>query len=510
MREYPRAPDSEAPKRIRTGIEGLDSILCGGLPPGRIFLVEGTPGTGKTTLALQFLLEGLKQGENTLYVTLSETKDELLDVARSHGWSLEGVGLYELEAVEDLLKPEDQYTVFQPAEVELGQTIKRIGEQVEDLEPSRVVLDSLSEIRLIAQNPLRYRRQILALKQFFKGRKCTVLLLDDCSSGRDDVQLESIAHGVILLEQYATEYGPTRRRLQVRKMRGVGYSEGYHDFKIRPGGLTVYPRLDAAGHKVVRCMEEVLTTSELPELHALTGGGLQFGSSVLILGPAGSGKSMLATQYALAAVRREICVSCYLFEESEDTFLNRASALGMDLSRFRDRLAIQRVDPAELSPGEFACKVRESVEDRMARVVIIDSLNGYLNAMPSDRFLIVQMHELLSYLGERNVLALLVLAQHGLVSTAAQAEIDLSYLADTVVLLRYFEAAGAVRQAISIIKKRVGLHEHTIRELLITDGGLRIGPPLRDFQGVLTGTPRYKGAEERLFEVDENGVYRRQ
>lgn len=497
MRESGKPQKQELP-RVRTGVAGLDKILGGGLPRDRIYLLEGAPGTGKTTLAQQFLLEGVRESEKTLYVTLSETKDELLAVANSHGWSLDGIHLYELEAMEDLLKPEDQYTVFHPAEVELGQTTKRICEQVEAIGPARVVLDSLSEMRLIAQNPLRYRRQILSLKQFFTGRQCTVLLLDDGGGGKDDLQLESIAHGVILLEQQSGEYGLARRRLQVRKMRGVGFREGYHDFSIKPGGLVVYPRLLATQDRGPGKRE--MLTSGVAELDLLTGGGLDLGSSTLILGPSGSGKSMIATQYALAALKRGERVSCYLFEDSVETFLHRGKTLGMDLNGyFNDgRVETNRIDPAELSPGEFTSHVRRSVEERQARVVVIDSVNGYLYAMPNDRVLVIQMHELLTYLSQRGILTILVLVQHGLMSATAQSPVDLSYLADTVMMLRYFEAGGSVRQALSVIKKRTGTHERTIRELTVGSKGLKIGEPLREFIGVLTGAAQYRGSEPLL------------
>jgi circadian clock protein KaiC len=491
-------------KTIGTGIQGLDQILNGGLPSHRIYLVEGSPGTGKTTLALQFLREGARLGEKTLYVTLSETRDEIHGVARSHGWTLDGLDLYELEAMKDLLQPEEQYTVFYPAEVEMGNTIKRIRENVEAVQPTRAVFDSLSEMRLLAQSPLRYRRQILALKQFFKGRNCTVLFLDDGSDGKDDLQLHSIAHGVILLEQHAGEYGTTRRRVQIRKMRGVHYRDGYHDVTIRPGGLNVYPRIEISEGPPENGRASL--ASGIPELDQLTGGGLDFAASTLILGPAGCGKSMLASQYTCAALRRGERAVCYLFEEGIETFLRRCEGIGIDLRRYYEagQLMIQRIDPAELSAGEFSALVREAVEVQKVLIVVIDSVNGYLNAVPSDRFLLVRMHGLLTYLGQKGVLTILVFAQHGLLQTPASSQVDLSYLADTVILLRYFEAAGSVRQAVSIVKKRVGPHERTIREWVVGKGGLRVGEPLLDFQGVLTGTPEYIGAAEDLFEVERN------
>ncbi len=484
--------NSSSAKRIATGVPGLDDVLAGGLPRDRLYLIEGNPGTGKTTLALQFLREGHRQGEQVLYVTLSETKDELRDVAESHGWSLDGIGLYELEAVQNDIEEDQEYTVFHPAEIELAETTKRILARVEQLNPSRVVFDSLSELRLLAQAALRYRREILALKQFFAGRRTTVLLLDDRTGGENDLQLQSISHGVIRLERVNAEYGITRRRLHVVKMRGVRFRDGYHDYTIDTGGLVVFPRLVAAEHRPGFPRERA--ASDLAALDALLGGGLERGTSSLIMGPAGSGKSSLATQFVFAACRRGENVWCGIFEENLKTFFDRSAGTGMPLDEFVETglLKVQQIDPGELSPGQFAAAVFDAVQRRGARVIVIDSLNGYLNAMPNEQYLLLQMHELLTYLAQQGVLTIFVMAQHGLMGNM-QTPLEVSYLADNVLLLRYFEAVGEVRLAISIVKQRKSAHERTIRELRITGEGIRIGEPLREFTGVLTGVPRYQG-----------------
>lgn len=490
-------------RRVGAGIPGLDYILGGGFPENHLYLIEGDPGTGKTTLALQWLLEGRRHGETGLYVTLSESKNELCAVAASHGWSLEGIGLFELNSLEERLQGEDQYTVFHPAEVELSETTKRICELVNTTQPSRVVFDSLSEMRLLARDPLRYRRQVLALKQFFAGRKCTVILLDDRTSEETDLQLQSISHGVVLLERLSVEYGGARRRLTVSKMRGLQFREGYHDFSIEQGGLVVYPRLVASQHRQDQALAPAprrAALSGIQALDSLLGGGIHYGTSTLVMGPAGSGKSTLVTQYAETLARHGEKVVCYVFEETRENFLERAQGLGMDLSSHLEsgHIVVEQIDPAEISPGQFAHKVRSAAEDGDARVVIIDSMNGYLNAMPSESFLLIQMHELLVFLNERGVLTLMVLAQHGLMGTSMQSPVDVTYLADTVILLRYFEAFGEVKQAVAVIKKRTGGHERLIREFHITSAGVEIGQPLQEFEGVLTGVPVYKGKRENL------------
>ncbi len=477
-----------------SGTVGLDQILGGGLTPNRLYLVEGDPGAGKTTLAMRYLLEGAARGESVLYVTLSETREEITSIAESHGWSLDAVQIFELVAPEESLTPDSQYTMYHPAETELAETTRAVLEEVDRVKPKRVVFDSLSEMRLLAQNPLRYRRQILALKQFFTGRQCTVLLLDDRSSEDSDLQVRSIAHGVLTLEQLSPEYGAERRRLRVIKMRGKQYQGGYHDFTIVKGGLSVFPRLVASEHH--RSFTRDRVVSGVTPLDDLLGGGLDRGTSTLIMGPAGTGKSSVALQYACAAAMRGEPVAVFAFDESIGTLIGRTTALGMDVQGQiqAGRIRVQQVDPAELSPGEFVHTVRSQVEEGGCRMVIIDSLNGYLNAMPEERFMIIQLHELLTYLGQQGVTTIMVVAQHGLVGSAMQAPVDVSYLADCVVMTRYFELEGRVKKAISVVKKRSGSHEETIRELRIGTQGLKVGEPLEHLRGVLTGVPTVRDA----------------
>jgi circadian clock protein KaiC len=476
---------------VSSGIEGLDALLTGGFTPHRMYLVEGNPGTGKTTLAMQFLLEGKQRGEATLYVTLSETSAELQAVAASHGWSLEGIEIFQLAASE-AVSSEDQYTLYHPAEVELGETMKAVLAVVERVRPARVVLDSLSELKLLARDPLRFRRQILALKEFFAGREATVLLLDDHSTGPADLQLQSLSHGVVLLEQLPIDYGRARRRLRVVKFRGVAAVEGFHDFVIRRGGLIVFPQLTVGTSSVVRFLDDV--HSGLAELDDLLGGGLTWGTTTVIIGPPGTGKSTLGAQF-VAACAETAPAAVFLFDERVATFTARCDALAMRIS---DRLAkgqirIEQIEPGELSPGEFSYRVREAVETRGARVIFVDSINGYLNAIPQSDTPLARMHELLSFLNERNVATVVTVAQHGIIGTTMATPLDLSYLADSILLLRFFEAHGAVRRAISVVKKRTGVHESTIRELEIGPDRLRVGAALTDFQGVLTGVPQYTG-----------------
>ncbi len=491
------APTSSS-TRLPTGIEGLDHILGGGLPQGRVYLVEGTPGTGKTTLALQFLLEGARRNESGLYFALSESRAELQAVAASHGWSLDDFTVREVIPVGEVAGPEEPYTIFHPSEVELGETIKTICQEVERLKPVRVVIDSLAEMRLLAQEPLVYRRQILALKQFFVGRNCTVLLLDDRHPSVADQHFHSLVHGIVMLDQATPVYGAKRRQLEVVKLRGIKYLDGLHDFSIQTGGLAVYPRLVAAEHRAP--FERGPFPSGVPELDALLGGGLERGTSTLLMGPSGVGKSTLAAQYVLAAAERGQHAVVYLFDEGVENFLARTTGLGLDVRGQvqAGRVSLRQVNPAQLSPGEFAQQVRACVEKENSSVVVIDSLNGYLNAMPAERWLLVQLHELLSYLDQRGMVSLLVMAQHGLVGSNMESPVDVSYLADTVLLLRYFEAAGEVRKAISVVKKRTGGHELTIREFRLGPRGVRLGQPMQEFQGILTGTPTYAGKEGPL------------
>jgi circadian clock protein KaiC len=480
-----------------SGVAGLDDVLGGGFTPRRLFLIEGVPGSGKTTLAMQFLMSGVRQRQPVLLVTLSETQQEIADTAASHGWSLDGITVHEVVPSESSLQTDDQYTMFHPAEVELSQTIRSLLDQVDQLKPRRVVFDSLSELRLLAGSPLRYRRQILALKQYFAGRNCTVLLLDDMTTADRDLQVQSISHGVVLLEQLQPEYGSDRRRLRVVKYRGRQYRGGYHDYKIERGGLTVYPRLVAAEHR--GAADRIRHPSGVSELDALLGGGIESGTSTLIVGAPGAGKSSLTAQFAYTGVGRGQRTSMFLFDESVKTFLMRAEALNMPLRQYVDsgQVAIIPIDPAELSPGEFCDRIRVAVDENNANIVVVDSLNGYLNAMPGERFLVNQLHELFMYLGQRNVATLLTAAQQGLIGMQMTSPVDATYLADAVILLRYFEAAGEVRKAISVVKKRGGFHERTIREFRLDRGRVEVGPPLHNFHGVLSGIPTMQKPLER-------------
>jgi circadian clock protein KaiC len=492
-----RNDNTPGPARIETGIAGLDDILGGGLPQGHLYLIEGDPGTGKTTLALQFLLAGIRQGENVIYVTLSESRKELEEVAGSHGWSTESLQIYEM-AGDDDLRPEAQYTVFHPSEVELADTITAILEQVDATQPQRVVFDSLSELRMLARDPLKYRRQILALKRHFAGRNCTVLLLDDrTAEGSHDLQLQSIAHGVIMMQSLERDFGIKRRRVEVRKLRGSSYREGFHDYTIATGGLSIYPRLIAAEHKPG--FQRKCVPSGLKGLDELFSGGIDTGTSTLFIGPAGCGKSTIALRYAVSSAQRGEKAVIFTFDEALATLIERAKGLGMELTPLfaNGTLEIQQIDPAELAPGEFVSRVRRLVDEQQLRVVVLDSLNGFLNAMPHEQFLAMQLHELLSYLGQQGVATILTLAQHGFIGRM-QSTVDVSYLADTVLLFRFFEYAGEIRQALSVIKKRSGPHERSIRELILAEGRISVGEPLKDFRGVLTGTPNFGGERQNL------------
>jgi circadian clock protein KaiC len=479
--------------RCPSGVEGLDDILAGGLARDCFYLIQGDPGSGKTTLALQFLLEGLRRGEPAFYVTLSETRAELLKVAQSHGWSLDKIPLMELSAIEQLLRPEAQTTVFHPSEVELNKISKLLIDEAEKARPRRVVFDSLSEFRLIAETPLRYRRELLNLKQHFARLKSTVLLLDDKSGAGVDPHILSLSHGVIEMEQLSPDYGISRRRLRVLKLRGIKFREGYHDYMIETGGLRTFPRLIAAEHHTKFKPQPVL--SGIKQLDDLLGGGLDRGTTTLILGTAGTGKSTLALQYARKMAAKGDHGMVFAFDETRGILLARAQAMGLDLERHikRGLITVNQVDPAEISPGEFASRICHGVEAG-CKLIVIDSLNGYLNAMPGEKYLNNQLHELSCYLNQQGVVTILILAQHGVVA-AAEAPVNLSYLSDTVITLRFFEALGEVKQSIAVIKKRSGRHEKTIREFKLEPGkGIRIGQPLQHFQGVLTGTPVFHGA----------------
>ncbi len=495
-------PDTPSAEKSLTGVIGLDSVMGGGYPAHNMFLVEGDPGTGKTTLALQFLLEGVRVGEKGLYVTLSESAEELRLVAASHGWSLDGIEIFELMPDPDALRPDAQYTVFHPSEVELTSTTQAIFEMVDRVHPVRVVFDSLSELRLLARDSLRYRRQILGFKHFFSHQRATVLLLDDRTGEDGDLQLRSLAHGVLLLEQLALDYGAERRKLRVVKMRGVLYRGGYHDYTIRTGGIVVFPRLVAAEHHTPFKRGTVL--SGVDELDALLGGGLDRGTSSLIMGPAGCGKTVVATQYACAAADRGDPVALYLFDERLNTFMDRADRLGMPLTKHvhDGRISIRQIDPAEVSPGEFAHLVVDATKRDGSKFLVIDSLNGYLSAMPEERLLDIRLHELLSYLAQRGVTTVLTLAQHGMFASTAGSQAEVSYLADSLLVLLFFVSLGEVRKSISVLKKRSGPHELTIREFQVTNKGIRVGKPLKEFQGVLTGVPDYIGQRHPLFAME--------
>jgi circadian clock protein KaiC len=479
-----------------TGVAGLDNVLGGGLPRNRLYLVDGHPGVGKTTLALQFLLEGVRLGERCLYVTLSESKPELESVADSHGWSIEQIDIIELSAIDRSLAGKSRNTMFQSAEVELTALSTLLVDEIEKLKPHRVVLDSLSEMRLLAQNPLRYRRQILAFKQLMAARECTVVLLDDRTAVGADVQVQSIVHGLISLTMAPVKYGIFRRCLSVVKLRAVRFREGMHDYVIRKGGLQVYPRLVAAEHHAT--FEKTVFSGGEPELDALLGGGLHSGTSNLFMGPAGSGKSTLASMFAHAAAGRGERVCYYAFDENVHLLRDRARELGRDFAPFISSglLNVQQIDPAEIAPGELAYDILKDVSTKRTRMVVLDSLNGYVNAMPNEEFLNLHLHELLTYLNQQGVVTIMILAQHGLVGPMG-APVDVSYLADTVILTRFFEAGGSVHKAISVMKKRSGAHEMTIRELMMADNRVTIGPALTKFQGVLTGVPRVLGVDSR-------------
>lgn len=489
-------------ERLSTGISGLDYILRGGLPQNRLYLIEGNPGTGKTTLSIRFLLEGVARGETCLCVTLSESREELEAAASSHGWSLDGIIIHDLTDSGESLTDSSRYTVFHPSEVELDETTRAILAEVERVKPKRVVFDSLSEMRMLASDPLRFRRQILALKQYFISQDCTVMMLDDRTSDAPDRQLESIAHGVISLDYVDSDYGKQRHTLRVVKMRGVNFQSGSHDFNIETGGIVVFPRLSGERARPGRDGELLSGAANLDQLV----GGLHYGTSTIMLGPAGVGKSTLSMMYVYAAAEKGERSAVYLFDESAETLYARTDSIGLDIRKHVESglVVLRQIQLAELTPGELSHMISTEVEQRNVSVVVIDSVNGYLMATPQERFLTMQFHELLAYLNRNGIVSIMIVGQYGLVG-AMQSPIDLSYLADTVILMRYFEAQGSVRQAISVLKKRASKHERTIREYQIDRGGLKLGEPLTEFQGVLTGVPTYKGADEGLMSTGEHG-----
>lgn len=478
-----------------TGIEGLDACIKGGLPRNRVYLVEGDPGVGKTTLALQFLLNGKANGETVLLVGLAESQNELSAVAKSHGWDLSGINVFNIASQLGL---EEEYSILQPSEIELSETIKKIMTEADRLKPSRVVIDSLSEIRLLAQNPLRYRRQILALKNHFTGRNCTVLLLDDRTSNKQEQTVQSLVHGVIELQKYSPAFGKARRKLQVVKLRGVNFQAGFHDFNITKGGLDVFPRL--VSNQFHKEFKKVRLSSGVKEMDALLGGGIDRGTTTLLLGPAGTGKSSFCVLAAVAAAERGEKSIFFMFDEGIGTLLERAHGLQMDLRPFIESglIKLQQIDPAEMTPGEFMWHMKRSVEKFGAKTVIVDSLTGYLDSMPESQFLTIQMHEMLSFLNQKGITTLLTMAQHGLIGGQMSTQIDISYLADTVILIRYFESDGEIKKAISVVKKRSGKHENTIREYYLGPNRIQVGPPLNEFRGVLTGVPVFTGSKSSM------------
>ncbi len=488
-------------ERASSGIAGLDHILGGGFPANHLYLIEGTPGAGKTTLGLQFLRRGVVEGEKGLYITLSETANELRTVAASHGWSLDGIEIFEL-VTDEGLSPDAEQSILHPSEVELGETTRGVMSVADRVKPRRIVFDSLSEMRLLAQNPLRYRRQVLALKSFFASRGCTVLLLDDRSADRSDLQLHSIAHGVVCLEQTVDQYGPERRRLRVIKMRGISFRGGEHDFNLDTGGVAVFPRLVAAEHRTLA--DTSLVSTGVPRLDTLMGGGLARGSNTLFSGPSGVGKTTTAIACVRAALQRGEKAAYYLFDEGLGTLLIRSKALGLDIEPYREsgQLVIQTLDPAEVSPGEFANMVRTAVEEGAVQTVVIDSLNAYMQAMSGDKHLLLQMHELLTYLNQRGVVTILILAQHGVLGDV-RSDVDLSYLSDGILLFRFFEARGRLLKAVSVVKSRTSDHELTIRQFRLGQQGIEVGEALADFEGVLTGAASYKGKVALLSEVHD-------
>ncbi|MBN8955975.1 MAG: AAA family ATPase [Rhizobiales bacterium] len=490
---------------IPTGIAELDVILDGGYASYRTHLIEGQPGTGKTTLALQFLLHGRAQGERGLYITLSETKDELEQVSETHGWDLSGIPIFELIPAELSLDPNQQQSVMYSSDLELGETTRMAFDEVQRIAPTRVVFDSLSEIRLLAQNPLRYRRQVIALKHFFAQRGCTVLFLDDLTEETDSLNLHSLVHGVVRLEHYALQYGAERRRLRVFKMRGRNFRGGFHDFIIRKGGIALFPRLVAAEHAETEAAREPIL-SGIRALDQLLGGGLDRGTSTLLMGPSGSGKSSIAMQFVMAALKREERALFITFDETKAILTKRCAGMSWSIEEpiRAGKLILEQVDPAELSPGELTGMVRQRVESDGVRVVVLDSLSGYQNAIPAEQFMLLLMHEMLTYLNHRGVLTILTLAQHGLVGPM-QSSVDLTYLSDTVLLLRFFEATGKIRRAISVMKKRTGRHEDEIREYRFGSNGIEVGPPLAEFHGVLSGVPNYTGPQQSLLGADNGG-----
>lgn len=488
--------------KAATGITGLDQILDGGLPRNHIYLLEGDTGTGKTTLALQFALTGAAAGETVLYITLTETAQELKQIATSHGWSTDTLHIYEIRPADAVDASSAEQTIFRTSDVELSEVVQSIRAKLAEIKPDRAVFDSMTELHLMAENQLRYRRQLLSLRQALSEINCTALLINN-QLFKDNQAIQSLVHGEVNLKQTITDYGNKQRWLSVKKMRGMRYHEGYHDFRILTGGLAVYPRLRVPDED--QPADWSLRSSGSEELDTLLGGGLNTGTSCLIAGQTGTGKSTLLTQYVYSSVQRGEATIAFVFDERRETFLKRAKGLGLDLEPYVEDglLTLHQTKVEEILLGDFVRQIQKAVTEDEVKLVAIDSLSGFLNTMPPDRFLITQMHALLTYLNQKNVLSLLTLTHHGVVGNITAQDIDVSYLADTLILLRHFEAGGSVRQAISVIKKRHGTHEKSIRELSISDDGVEVGAPLVDFSGVLSGQPRYEGNAQRLISNEE-------
>jgi circadian clock protein KaiC len=496
------AMEPVVPDVTPTGIEGLDKLLLGGLPRHHMYLLQGEAGTGKTTVGMQFLIEGVRAGETSLFIALAETRQDLLEVAASHGWSLEGIDIYEVTTAEAAERLSGTQTIFPTSEVELSEVTDEIIKKLQETRPQRVLFDAVSELRLLADSPVRYRRQILALRDAIAQIQATALLTDTAVKDEEDRVLDSLVHGIIRLERWAPDYGAARRRLEITKLRGTRYQEGWHDMAITTGGVEVYPRPRRVGQAEHADWRQL--ASGVPALDSLTGGGLEMGTAALIVGSSGTGKSSLASLYVHAALDNGLKGAVFVFDERPETLYKRSEDIGLPLRPFvaGGQLTLHAVETGTTSPGQFADTVRGLVEEQGIRIILLDSLTGYLRAMPEETLLVQQMHDLLNYLSQKGVLSLLVVTHHGLIGERMQQDLDLSYISDTVVLLRHFEAGGALRKALSVVKKRHGWHEKTIRELTIRAGGIEVGEPLHGFRGVLTGNPEFRGEKDDLM----NGV----
>jgi circadian clock protein KaiC len=485
---------------IETGIPELDVILRGGLPKNRLHLIEGAPGTGKTTLGLRFLLDGVDRNLRCLYVTLSETTEELVTTASTHGWNTDGIEFFEL--IPEEAQPERQQTVLFPTEVEFGKTIEQLTKRIEEFNPDRIIIDSVSELRMLAQDKLQFRLQMTSLKRFLQQRDITVLLLDDLTEN-DKGDLHSFVHGVLSLGLFERDYGAARRRMRIAKMRGVNFQSGWHDYAIVTGEILVFPSLIAEEHESV--VQGIPLLSVFDDLNSVFPQGLDRGTTTMLIGPSGAAKSTIAMSYALAAQRDGESASFFSFDETYETFQRRNESMNLDPTEAMDaeRFYWRRMNPSRISPGEFVWQVRRDVEDRNVRVVVIDSINSYLSTMPEEQSLILHLHELLSYLNKRGIVTILVLAQQGVVGDVEN-PVDLSFLSDTVILCRFFEAAGTLRRALAIVKRRTGTHTLAIHEYRLSSSGMQVGPELTELRGIFTGVPAYTGAHEELLDPAPN------